>query len=120
MAATRSIQITGNLAFGGDNPPLFIAGPCVIESRQMAFDTSGRLKEICAELGAAYLGAHLGLPPDHLHDHSAYIGDWIALMQRDRRAFLDAAAKAQAAVDWLLVKSGLTSPFAPTTEGKSR
>ena len=64
------------------------------------------VEEICAELGAAYLGAHLGLPPDHLHDHSAYIGDWIALMRRDRRAFLDAAAKAQAAVDWLLTKSG--------------
>lgn len=29
---TRAIQITPDIAFGGDNPPLFIAGPCVIES----------------------------------------------------------------------------------------
>ncbi|HCK83486.1 MAG TPA: hypothetical protein DHW63_02900 [Hyphomonadaceae bacterium] len=58
-----------------------------------------------AELGAAYLGAHFGLPPDHVHDHSAYISHWIKLLREHRRAFLDAAAKAQAAVDWLLAKS---------------
>ena len=35
----------------GLNQPLFlIAGPCVIESRQMALDTAGKLKEICSEL----------------------------------------------------------------------
>ncbi len=35
----------------GLNQPLFlIAGPCVIESEQMALDTAGQLKEICAEL----------------------------------------------------------------------
>ena len=31
---TRAIQITDDIAFGGDHPPLFIAGPCVIESRE--------------------------------------------------------------------------------------
>jgi 2-dehydro-3-deoxyphosphooctonate aldolase (KDO 8-P synthase) len=35
----------------GLNQPLFlIAGPCVIESQQMALDTAGQLKEICKEL----------------------------------------------------------------------
>ena len=35
----------------GLNQPLFlIAGPCVIESQQMAMDTAGQLKEICNEL----------------------------------------------------------------------
>jgi 2-dehydro-3-deoxyphosphooctonate aldolase (KDO 8-P synthase) len=35
----------------GLNCPLFIiAGPCVIESQQMAIDTAGMLKEICGEL----------------------------------------------------------------------
>jgi 2-dehydro-3-deoxyphosphooctonate aldolase (KDO 8-P synthase) len=28
---TKSINITSEIRFGGDNPPLFIAGPCVIE-----------------------------------------------------------------------------------------
>jgi 2-dehydro-3-deoxyphosphooctonate aldolase (KDO 8-P synthase) len=31
---TRAIRITDDIAFGSDNPPLFIAGPCVIESRE--------------------------------------------------------------------------------------
>lgn len=63
------------------------------------------VEEICAELGAAYLGAHLGLPPGHIHDHSAYIDHWVKLLKSDKRVFLDAAAKAQASVDWLLAKS---------------
>ena len=29
---TRAIQITSDITFGGEHPPLFIAGPCVIES----------------------------------------------------------------------------------------
>ncbi len=36
----------------GNGEPIFlIAGPCVIESEQLALDTAGTLKEICAELG---------------------------------------------------------------------
>jgi 2-dehydro-3-deoxyphosphooctonate aldolase (KDO 8-P synthase) len=40
---------------GLDRPFFLIAGPCVIESRQMALDTSGRLKEITAELGIPFI-----------------------------------------------------------------
>jgi len=40
----------------GLNHPFFlIAGPCVIESRQMAFDTAGKLKEITSELGIPFI-----------------------------------------------------------------
>ncbi|KMN79952.1 2-dehydro-3-deoxyphosphooctonate aldolase (KDO 8-P synthase) [Chromobacterium alkanivorans] len=40
----------------GLNQPLFlIAGPCVIESEQMAMDTAGQLKEITAELGINFI-----------------------------------------------------------------
>jgi 2-dehydro-3-deoxyphosphooctonate aldolase (KDO 8-P synthase) len=35
---------------GLDYPFFLIAGPCVIESEQMALDTAGQLKEICLEL----------------------------------------------------------------------
>ncbi len=35
---------------GLDKPLFLIAGPCVIESEQMALDTAGKLKEICNEL----------------------------------------------------------------------
>ncbi|HET6757352.1 MAG TPA: 3-deoxy-8-phosphooctulonate synthase [Burkholderiales bacterium] len=36
--------------------PLFlIAGPCVVESRELAFDTAGRLKEMCDEVGVPFI-----------------------------------------------------------------
>ena len=40
---------------GLDQPLFLIAGPCVIESEQMALDTAGKLKEICAELGIHFI-----------------------------------------------------------------
>mgnify|MGYP001491960318 CR=1 FL=1 len=65
-------------------------------------------EELVAETGTAMLGAMLGFRPDHMEDHAAYIGDWLALLQDEPRAFLSAAAKAQAAVDWLIAKTGGT------------
>ena len=40
---------------GLDKPFFLIAGPCVIESREMAFDTASRLKDICGELGIPFI-----------------------------------------------------------------
>jgi len=40
---------------GLDQPFFLIAGPCVIESKQLALDTAGQLKEICAELGIPFI-----------------------------------------------------------------
>jgi 2-dehydro-3-deoxyphosphooctonate aldolase (KDO 8-P synthase) len=37
------------------HPFFLIAGPCVIESRQLALDTAGRLKEICQELNVPFI-----------------------------------------------------------------
>ncbi len=40
----------------GLHRPLFlIAGPCVVESRQLQIDVAGRLKEICAALGVPFI-----------------------------------------------------------------
>ncbi|MDD5300480.1 MAG: 3-deoxy-8-phosphooctulonate synthase [Gallionella sp.] len=40
----------------GLSQPLFlIAGPCVIESQQMALDTAGQLQELCRELGIPFI-----------------------------------------------------------------
>lgn len=44
-----------NFNVGLDQPLFLIAGPCVIESEQMALDTAGRLKEICLELGIPFI-----------------------------------------------------------------
>jgi 2-dehydro-3-deoxyphosphooctonate aldolase (KDO 8-P synthase) len=40
---------------GLQHPLFLIAGPCVIESEQMALDTAGTLKEICQELGIPFI-----------------------------------------------------------------
>jgi 2-dehydro-3-deoxyphosphooctonate aldolase (KDO 8-P synthase) len=40
---------------GLDRPLFIIAGPCVVESREMAMDTAGQLKEITASLGIPFI-----------------------------------------------------------------
>ena len=40
---------------GLEHPLFLIAGPCVIESRELAIDVAGRLKEICAGLGMPFI-----------------------------------------------------------------
>lgn len=40
---------------GLGHPLFLIAGPCVIESQQMAMDTAGQLKEICTELSIPFI-----------------------------------------------------------------
>ena len=40
---------------GLDQPLFLIAGPCVIESRQLALDTAGKLKEICGGLNINFI-----------------------------------------------------------------
>jgi len=40
---------------GLEHPLFVIAGPCVVESRQLAFDTAGQLKELCASLSIPFI-----------------------------------------------------------------
>jgi 2-dehydro-3-deoxyphosphooctonate aldolase (KDO 8-P synthase) len=40
---------------GLDKPLFLIAGPCVVESRELALETAGALKEICRELGVPFV-----------------------------------------------------------------
>lgn len=65
-------------------------------------DQAYAFEELVAELTAALLGADLGLPNAHLDDHAAYIGSWLAILKRDGRALLTAAAKAEEATGFLL------------------
>ena len=47
---TREVKI-GPVSFGGRSELAVIAGPCVIESAEMVYETAGALKEITARLG---------------------------------------------------------------------
>lgn len=69
-------------------------------------DLSGRFgtksyaaEELVAELGAAFLCAHLGI--DGELRHAGYIDTWLTLLREDNRAVFTAAAKASQAADYL-------------------
>ncbi len=63
-------------------------------------------EELVAEIGAAMLGAHLRLAPDHVEDHAAYVASWLKALKGDKRFVLKAAAAAQKACDFLLARAG--------------
>ena len=65
-------------------------------------DAGYALEELVAELASAFIGAHIGLPADHLEDHAAYIDGWLKALGDNPSSFLTAASKAQAAADWVL------------------
>lgn len=48
---TSTIQIGSDIRFGGNNPYLFIAGPCVIESLDHALRMGASLRKLADELG---------------------------------------------------------------------
>lgn len=56
-------------------------------------------EELVAELGAAFLCAHLGIKGEL--KHSEYIGNWIQLLKEDDRAIFTASSKASQAADYL-------------------
>ena len=58
-------------------------------------------EELVAELGAAFLCADLGITPEIRDDHAAYLGNWLKVLQEDKRAIFSAAAHAQRAADYL-------------------
>lgn len=45
----------GSITVGSGRPPFLIAGPCVIESEQLAMDTAGLVAEIAGSLGMPYV-----------------------------------------------------------------
>jgi antirestriction protein ArdC len=65
-------------------------------------------EELIAEMGAGYLCGYTGIQSGTLVDNqAAYIQNWIAQLKDDRRLLVEAASKAQKAVDYIL----MTCPF---------
>lgn len=69
-------------------------------------DLTGRFKtksyaaeELVAELGAAFLCAHLGVQGELRH--SGYIGHWLELFKEDNKAIFTASSRAAQAADYL-------------------
>jgi antirestriction protein ArdC len=57
-------------------------------------------EELVAEMGAAFLCAHCGLPARL--EHASYIESWLDALKRDKRLIFVAAGKAQAAADYVI------------------
>jgi antirestriction protein ArdC len=65
-------------------------------------DNAYAAEELVAELGAAFVCAHLGLSTEPREDHAQYIQSWLKVLRADKRAIFTAASKAQQAADYLL------------------
>jgi 2-dehydro-3-deoxyphosphooctonate aldolase (KDO 8-P synthase) len=48
---TESFELVDGITIGGGFRPVYLAGPCVVESRQFAVDVAGRVGEIAARHG---------------------------------------------------------------------
>ena len=73
-------------------------------------------EEPAAELGAAFLLAHLGLASTPHPNHAAYIAHWLPLLRSDPRALVTAAALASRAADHLAaLQPGVTAAPTATT-----
>lgn len=69
-------------------------------------------EELVAEIGAAFVGAQLGIVGDHIDNHAAYLAHWLEVLAQDKRAIFKAASLAQAAADLVLAKADLSAPLA--------
>lgn len=73
-------------------------------------------EELVAEMGAAFLCAHVGIQARL--EHASYIDSWLDSLRRDKRLIFTAAGAAQKAVDYVLGET-LPAP-APTICGEER
>jgi len=71
-------------------------------------DSAYAAEELIAELGAAFVCAHLGLSTEPREDHAEYIQSWLKVLRTDKRAIFTAASKAQQAADFLIERADKT------------
>ena len=58
-------------------------------------------EELVAELGSAFLCAHLGIASIPRADHASYVGSWLQLFEDELQPVFHAATHAQRAVESL-------------------
>lgn len=72
-------------------------------------------EELVAEIGAAFIGARLGIVGEHIDNHAAYLASWLKALRNDKRAIFRAAALAQTAADMVLANAGTVTKPEPVT-----
>jgi antirestriction protein ArdC len=81
--------------------PSRLARPAVTDGALFG-DHAYSEEELVAEIGAAYLCAHVGIAGRTLENSAAYVASWLRVLRDDRRLLLRAAQHAQRAVDHVL------------------
>lgn len=71
-------------------------------------------EELVAELGAAFLSDHCGLPG--VLQHASYIEHWLQALRNDKRLIFTAASLAQKAADYLLPSAAIDSELQEVTQ----
>jgi antirestriction protein ArdC len=69
-------------------------------------DNAYAYEELIAELGSAFVAAHLQLANEPRPDHASYLKSWLSVLRSDPKALYSAASEAQKAVDHLLELAG--------------
>jgi antirestriction protein ArdC len=94
---------------------------------RMERDLTGRfrsesyaMEELIAELGAAFLCAHLGINAQPRADHAQYIHNWLQVLKGDSRAIFTAASHAQKAVDWMAERQPEAKVSQPQAEPEAK
>lgn len=64
-------------------------------------DQAYAFEELVAELGSAFLNAHVGLVDATIERHAGYVESWLAVLKRDKTAIFSAASQASKAVEYL-------------------
>jgi antirestriction protein ArdC len=64
-------------------------------------DAGYAMEELVAELGAAFLGADLGIEPEVMPDHVGYLQSWLKVLKSDSKAIFTAASYASRAAEYL-------------------
>jgi antirestriction protein ArdC len=87
-------------------------------------DFSGRagsdpyaFEELVAELGAAYLVAHLGLQGAKLENHACYLQHYLQILKNDKTAIFTAARLASQAFDHILALTSAPAQVDACSEG---
>jgi antirestriction protein ArdC len=81
------------------------SGRCDRQLGKRFGDSAYAAEELIAELGAAFVCAHLGLSTEPREDHAQYIQSWLKVLRADKRAIFTAASKAQQAADYLIKRA---------------
>ncbi len=81
--------------------PTRLARPAVTDGALFG-DHAYSEEELVAEIGAAYLCAHVGIAERTLENSAAYVASWLRVLRDDRSLLLRAAQHAQRGVDYVL------------------